>query len=214
MADTPPLAVAVFVSGRGSNVQAIQDKIDRGELNARIALMISSSANAGALEIARRHQIPSFILTANQYADEAAYGQALLRLLKDHEVKLIVLAGYLKKVPGQVVQSYRHRMINIHPALLPSFGGQGLYGRHVHEAVLNYGCKVSGATVHLVDLEYDTGQPLLQRCVPVQEEDTPETLAARVLAVEHEILPEAIRLFAENRIRFQEGRVRIQAEQG
>ncbi|NLP12409.1 phosphoribosylglycinamide formyltransferase [bacterium] len=212
MADTPPLAVAVFVSGRGSNVQAIQDQIDRGELNAHIALMISSSANAGALEIARRHHIPAFTLTANQYADEAAYSQALLQLLADHAVELIVLAGYLKKVPGQIVRSYRHRMINIHPALLPSFGGQGLYGRHVHEAVLNYGCKVSGATVHLVDLEYDTGQPLLQRCVPVLEEDTPETLAARVLAVEHEILPEAIRLFAENRIQVQDGRVRIQAE--
>jgi len=213
MADASPLAVAVFVSGRGSNVQAIQDRIDRGELNALIALMISSSANAGALEIAHRHHIPAFTLSANQYADEAAYSQALLHLLEDHAVELIVLSGYLKKVPGRIVQSYRHRMINIHPALLPSFGGQGLYGRHVHEAVLNYGCKVSGATVHLVDLDYDTGQPLLQRCVPVLEEDTPETLAARVLAVEHEILPEAIRLFAENRIRVQEGRVRIQAEQ-
>ncbi|HPI74595.1 MAG TPA: phosphoribosylglycinamide formyltransferase [bacterium] len=214
MADTPALAVAVFVSGRGSNVQAIQDKIDRAELNARIVLMISSSAKAGALEIARRHHIPAFTLTADQYVDEAAYSQALLHLLEDHAVRLIVLAGYLKKVPVQIVQSYRHRMINIHPALLPSFGGQGLYGRHVHEAVLNYGCKVSGATVHLVDFEYDTGQPLLQRCVPVQEEDTPETLAARVLAVEHEILPEAIRLFAENRIQVQEGRVRIRAERG
>lgn len=197
------LKIAVFVSGRGSNVQAILDHIHSGQLHARIVLMISSSATAGALDIARSNNIPTLVLTAQELLDEKEYAATLLHHLQQHQVQLIVLAGYLKIIPEAVVRQYRQAMINIHPALLPSFGGKGLYGRRVHEAVLHYGCKVSGATVHLVDVEYDTGKPLLQRCVPVLEDDTPESLAARVLTVEHEILSEAIELFAEQRVHFQ-----------
>jgi phosphoribosylglycinamide formyltransferase 1 len=212
MADTKPLKIAVFVSGRGSNVQAILDHIKSGRLNAQIVLMISSSASAGAMDIARDNSIPGFFMTAKQYLEEKDYIAALLHLLQQYETELVVLAGYLKIIPAAVVKQYHQRIINIHPALLPSFGGKGLYGRHVHEAVLNYGCKISGATVHMVDIEYDTGAPLIQRCVPVLEDDTPESLAARVLTAEHQILAEAVQLFAENRVRVQGRKVIISPE--
>ncbi len=206
------LKVAVFVSGRGSNVQAVLEHIHKGQLNARIVLMISSSATAGALGIARDNHIPALVVTAQQFKDEQEYSATLLHHLIQYEVELVVLAGYLKIIPQAVVQKYRQAMINIHPALLPSFGGKGLYGRRVHEAVLSYGCKVSGATVHMVDVDYDTGKPLVQRCVPVLEEDTPDSLAARVLTVEHQILSEAIQLFADHRVQFQGDRVVVLAE--
>lgn len=209
MADRPPLKIAVMVSGRGSNVQAILDRIGEGRLNARIVLMISSSTTAIALTIARDNNIPSHTLTIKQFSDEQEYVNSLLRLFEQHQTELIVLAGYLKMIPAQVVEHYRGRMINIHPALLPAFGGKGLYGRHVHEAVLAYGCKISGATVHLVEAEYDTGMPLIQRCVPVLQDDNADTLAARVLTVEHQILSEAIQLFADDRIKIRDGRAVI-----
>ena len=209
MADLP---IAVFVSGRGSNVEAILDHIHQGRLNARVVLMISSSAKAGALELAQRYAIPARVMSQTAYPSEQAYANALLQLLAEHGAELVVLAGYLKMIPAAVVTEYRHRMINIHPALLPAFGGKGLYGRHVHEAVLSYGCKVSGATVHMVEVDYDTGTPLIQRCVAVHEDDTADTLAARVLTVEHQILSEAIQLFADGRVIVENGRVRLLAE--
>jgi phosphoribosylglycinamide formyltransferase-1 len=124
----------------------------------------------------------------------------MLALLKSHNVEFIALAGYLKKIPSAVVREYRHRILNIHPALLPSFGGQGMYGHHVHEAVLASGVKISGATVHLVDEEYDRGPIVLQKTVVVDEHDTPDSLAAKVLKVEHEIFPLALKAFAEDRV--------------
>jgi phosphoribosylglycinamide formyltransferase-1 len=139
--------------------------------------------------------------------DEATFGQALLEALDAHGADFIALAGYLKKIPAVVVDRFRHRMLNIHPALLPAFGGHGLYGRRVHEAVITYGAKVSGATVHLVDTEYDTGPVVLQESVPVQDDDTPEALAARVLELEHRLFPEALRLFAEGHVAVEGRRV-------
>lgn len=198
-----PLNIAVFCSGRGSNLQAILASISSGQTNARVVVVISSSETAGALDIARSASIPGCFLSAKQFADATAYSDHLLHLLQQHGTELVVLAGYLKIIPAAVVDRYEHRIINIHPALLPSFGGKGLYGHFVHEAVLQYGCKVSGVTVHLVDKAYDTGAPLLQKCVPVLDDDTPETLAARVLTVEHEILPQAIQLFAQGRVQIQ-----------
>jgi len=132
---------------------------------------------------------------------------AVRQVLYRHQIDFIALAGYLKKLPAAIVREFRNRIVNIHPALLPSFGGKGMYGIHVHEAVLKAGVKVTGVTVHLVDEEYDHGPIVLQRAVEVHDDDTPETLAQRVLQVEHELYPEALQLFAEGRIRVDHGRV-------
>lgn len=209
ISSSKPISVAVFASGRGSNLEAILTNIGQGKLDARIMVVISNLSSAGALEIARQHKIPAIHLSQKQFPTEAEFTETMLTTLKSFQIELIVLAGYLKKMPIKIIQTYKHRIINIHPALLPSFGGAGLYGHYVHEAVLSYGCKVSGATVHLVDEEYDSGAPILQKCVPVLSDDTPEILAARVLQVEHEILPRAIQLFAEHRIIVQNRQVRI-----
>jgi phosphoribosylglycinamide formyltransferase-1 len=192
--------IGVFASGRGSNFQAILSAIELGNLPARVTVLLSNRSDAGAIEIANSRSIPAVHLSQTQFADEALYGAAMLALLKSHNVECIALAGYLKKIPSVVVREYRHRILNIHPALLPSFGGQGMYGHHVHEAVLASGVKISGATVHLVDEEYDRGPIVLQKAVVVDEHDTPDTLAAKVLKVEHEIFPLALKAFAEDRV--------------
>jgi formyltetrahydrofolate-dependent phosphoribosylglycinamide formyltransferase len=201
------LNIAVFGSGRGSNFQAVQDAMDAGRIpGARTALVLSNNSTAGILEIARAHAIPAVHLSQKQFASEAAFADAMLSLLRSHDTGLIVLAGYMKRLPAQVVAAFRHRIINIHPALLPEFGGQGMYGMHVHEAVLAARRTESGATVHLVDEEYDHGAVVVQERVPVLAGDTPATLAARVLEVEHRILPDAVRLFAEGRVTIFEGK--------
>ncbi|MBN2355060.1 phosphoribosylglycinamide formyltransferase [candidate division KSB1 bacterium] len=206
------LSVCVFASGRGSNFQALLDQIDQGKVDAQVVLVISNKSSAGALEIARKRGIPALHISDVHFSSTQEYVERLLALLQEHGVGLIVLAGYLKMVPSEVITRYRHRIINIHPALLPSFGGKGLYGHFVHEAVLAYGCKVSGATVHIVDIEYDTGPPIVQKCVPVHDDDTPDTLAVRVLQVEHEILPQVVHLFAQNRVVVSGHHVRILPE--
>lgn len=203
------LRLAVFASGRGSNFQAILHAIAAQRLQAQVVLLIANRAEAGALQIARAAQIPAAVIEEKQFAEIADYAQALLAQLTKHDVNFIALAGFMRKIPVEVVRQFHHRLVNIHPALLPSFGGKGMYGHRVHEAVLAYGCKVSGATVHFVDAEYDSGPPILQRCVPVWNDDTPETLAARVVEIEHQIYPEALQLFAEDRIRVEGRRVTI-----
>jgi phosphoribosylglycinamide formyltransferase-1 len=202
--------IAVFASGRGSNFVAILHAIERGELPARVAVLVSDKSSAGALDLARAHNIPAVHLSPAQFPGEEAYTDRLLALLSEHRVELIALAGYLKKIPGRVVQQYRNRIVNIHPALLPKFGGRGMYGIHVHKAVLAAGEKMSGATVHLVDEEYDHGAIVMQKTVEVKPHDTPETLAARVLEVEHELYPQVLRAFAEGRVRINGNSVWIQ----
>lgn len=192
------LHIAVFGSGRGSNFKAIMDAVERGRITgARVRLVLSNNSQAGILDLARTHGIPAVHLSRKQFADEGGYVSALLDVLHAHEANFIALAGYMKRVPPPVIAAYRNRIINIHPALLPKFGGQGMYGIHVHEAVIAAGESVSGATVHMVDEEYDGGAIVLQKRVSVADNDTPETLAARVLAIEHEIYPEAIRMLAQ-----------------
>ncbi|AEN72923.1 phosphoribosylglycinamide formyltransferase [Rhodothermus marinus SG0.5JP17-172] len=211
-ATRPPLRLAVFASGGGTNFQAILDAIEAGRLPARVVLCVSDRPTAGALERARRHGIPTAVLAPKDYPSPEVFGEALLEVLRAHQVELVALAGYLKKIPDNVVAAYRNRILNIHPSLLPAFGGPGMYGRRVHEAVLNYGVRWTGATVHLVDEEYDHGPIVLQEPVPVLPDDTPETLAARVLEVEHRLYPEALRLFAEGRVVVDGRRVRILPE--
>jgi len=195
------LNVAVFGSGRGSNFKAVLDAIADGSIPlARISLVISNNATAGILDIARSGNIQALHISQKQFETEETFVAALLETLRSHGTDLVVLAGYMKRLPPSVVHAYRNRIINIHPALLPKFGGHGMYGIHVHEAVLAAQETVSGATVHLVDEEYDRGPVLLQRTVPVLPDDTPGALAARVLVAEHQLLPDAIRLFSEERV--------------
>lgn len=209
MNEIKPLRVVAFASGGGSNVRAIYDNTQNGTLNAELVGVISNNSKCGALEHARQHNIPDFHISRMQFSSDAEFEQRLLKVLNNLKAELVVLAGYMKMMPESIVRAYKNRMLNIHPALLPSFGGKGLYGHFVHEAVLNYGCKVSGVTVHLVDADYDTGPPVLQRCVPVMDDDTPETLAARVLKEEHIIYSQAIQLFAKKRVHINGRRVTI-----
>ncbi len=203
------MRLAVFASGGGTNFQSILDAIARGALPATAALLISNRPGAGALERARRHEVPTLVVDPDAHATPEAHGAALLDALAAHDVSFIALAGYLRKIPPAVVGVFRGRMLNIHPALLPAFGGKGLYGMRVHRAVIEHGVKWTGVTVHLVDEDYDTGPIVLQEPVRVEPGDTPETLAARVLEVEHRLYPEALRLFAEERIAIDGRRVHI-----
>jgi phosphoribosylglycinamide formyltransferase-1 len=198
MTQSGKIPIAVFGSGRGSNFQAILDAAHRGDLpGISFALVVSNNSDAGILEIARAQGIPALHCSRKFFPDNAAFEAALLAALRSHGAEAIALAGYMKKVPPGIIAAYGGRILNIHPALLPRFGGQGMYGIRVHEAVLASGERESGATVHLVDEEYDRGTILLQRRVPVLPGDTPETLAARVLEAEHQAYPEALRRFAE-----------------
>lgn len=195
------LNIAVFASGRGSNFHSILKAIQTGRItNAEIVLVLSNNSDAGALEIARANNIPAVHLSQKQFASEEEFTDALLGILDKHRVNFIVLAGYMKKLAVEIIKRFRNRIINIHPALLPSFSGKGMYGMRVHEAVITSGAKKSGATIHIVDEEYDRGPIVLQRSIDVAEDETPETLAAKVLEVEHQLYPEAIRLFAEGKV--------------
>lgn len=179
------MRIAVAISGRGSNLAALLAALPPGA-PAQVALVLSNRADAGGLEVARENSVPTMVLA--DPADSSAWIDAL----SQHQIDLVVLAGYLKLVPAPVVHHYRGRIINIHPGLLPAFGGPGMYGHRVHEAVLANGASVSGATVHLVDEIYDRGAILAQARVPVLPADTPDTLAERVLAVEHRLLPTVV----------------------
>jgi len=199
-----------LISGGGTNLQAILDACEAGTLEAEVAVVISNRAAAYGLERARRHGIPALAVDRRTFPSDEEFNRALLSHLQAHQVELVVLAGYLRILSPEFIRTYAGRIINIHPALLPSFGGPGMYGHHVHAAVLERGCKVSGCTVHFVTEGIDAGPIILQRAVPVEEDDTPETLAARVLVQEHQALPEAIRLFAQGRLEIESPhRVRI-----
>lgn len=194
------LNIAVFGSGRGSNFHAILSAMKRGEIpGAHISVVVSNNSSAGILGVARTNGIPGLHISRKQFASEEEFVDRLLSALDAYDVNFIVLAGFMKKIPARVIQRFRNCIINIHPALLPEFGGEGMYGTRVHKAVIASGEKFSGATVHLVDEEYDHGRVVLQKCVNVEPRDTPETLAAKVLEIEHEIFPKAIRMFAEGK---------------
>jgi formyltetrahydrofolate-dependent phosphoribosylglycinamide formyltransferase len=185
-----PMRVAVAVSGRGSNLDALLRTLAPGR-TAEVVLVLSNRPEAGGLDVARARGIPTVVL------HDSTDAEAWLDALERAHAELLVLAGYLRLVPPAVVARWRGRIINVHPALLPAFGGPGMYGRRVHEAVLRSGATESGASVHLVDEVYDRGQVLAQERVPVLPGDTPETLAARVLAVEHRLLPAVVLAAAE-----------------
>lgn len=204
------LKMAVLVSGGGTNLQAIMDKIDDGSItNAEISVVISNNPNAYALERAKQHGIEARCISPKQYETRAEFNEALLAAIRSYEVDLVVLAGCLVVIPEIMVKAYPNKIINIHPALIPSFCGTGYYGLKVHEAVLARGAKVTGATVHFVDEGTDTGPIILQKAVEVQEGDTPEVLQRRVMEqAEWIIMPEAIDLIANGKIQVVDGLVK------
>lgn len=195
------LRVAVLVSGGGTNLQAIIDAVKDGTItNTELVAVISNNANAYALTRAKENGIEALCISPKDYADRADFHKALLEKINELKVDLIVLAGYLVKIPEEMVHQYSHRIINIHPSLIPSFCGVGYYGLHVHEAVLEKGVKVTGATVHYVDEGMDTGQIIAQKPVMVEEGDTPEILQKRVMEqAEWKLLPAAINMIANQK---------------
>lgn len=190
--DVKTLNIGVLASGGGSNLQAIIDACEAGEITGRVVVVISNNSGAKALERAERHGIDAVHLSSYHCPDDEELDRAIAEALRERDVELVCLAGYMKKRGSHFIKAFRNRILNIHPALLPRYGGKGMYGIKVHEAVLAAGDKVSGATVHMVDELYDHGWVVAQREVPVLPGDTPETLAARVLEVEHRIYPEVV----------------------
>lgn len=195
------LRVAVLVSGGGTNLQAIIDAVKDGTItNTELVAVISNNANAYALTRAKENGIEALCISPKDYADRADFHKALLEKINELKVDLIVLAGYLVKIPEEMVHQYSHRIINIHPSQIPSFCGVGYYGLHVHEAVLEKGVKVTGATVHYVDEGMDTGEIIAQKPVMVEEGDTPEILQKRVMEqAEWKLLPAAINMIANQK---------------
>ena len=206
--------IAVLVSGGGTNLQALIDAEARGELGAgKISLVIASKPGVYALERAANNGIASKVLARKEYADIASYSKALVDELRSAEIDLVVLAGFLTIIDEQVYEAYPNKILNVHPALIPSFCGKGFYGLYVHEAALAKGVKVSGATVHIVTPECDAGPIVLQKAVAVMDDDTPETLQRRIMEeAEWKILPEAVRLFADGKVTVMQNKVYINKE--
>jgi len=197
--------IGVLASGGGTNLQAIIDACERGEIKGDVAVVISDKPDAFALERARKKDIPAIHIPPKglkREEHERLVDEALLK----HGADLVVLAGYMRILTPWLIEKYRGRMMNVHPALLPSFGGEGMYGEHVHEAVLKYGCKVSGCTVHFVSTEVDGGPIILQESVPVLENDTPVSLANRIHPVELRLYTKAVGLYAARKLKI-EGRI-------
>lgn len=176
------LNLGFLSSHGGSNVQAIIDNVASGKLRANLCAVVSNNSNALVLERAKQANIPAFHISNHNYADPE---QEIVEVFKKHNVNTVILAGYMKKVSADLIHSFSNRVLNIHPALLPKFGGEGMFGSNVHKAVIESGEKISGATIHLVTPNYDDGKILNQMTVPVLDNDTPETLAKRVLEIEH-----------------------------
>ncbi|MBN2279416.1 MAG: phosphoribosylglycinamide formyltransferase [Candidatus Marinimicrobia bacterium] len=206
------LNIAVFASGRGSNYEAIQQKIDKGNINGKVVCVVSDHANPGVFERAKFRNIPTHTINRKQFKSGDDYVEKLLNTLADYNTDLIILAGYLKLIPTPLVNAYPHRMINIHPALLPNFGGKGYYGMNVHRAVVESGVNVTGITIHFVDEKYDNGSVILQKEVKVEPGDTPEMVAEKVLKLEHKYFPEVVRLLCDHKIKVIKNKVVIENE--
>jgi len=208
ISQTTPLRVAVLASGRGSNLQSIIDGIEAGQVQAQIVAVISNKRDAVALERARKHGIKDLFVDPKPFAgrpdSREAYDRSLLEVLQQHNVELVLLAGYMKIVTAVLVNAYANRMMNIHPSLLPSFPGLD-----VQKKAIDWGCKLAGCTVHFVTEGVDEGPIIVQAAVPILDDDTPEILAARILVQEHKIYPRAVQLFAEGRLRVEGRRVFI-----
>lgn len=196
--------IAVFISGGGTNLQAIINATENKEINAKIKLVFSNKKNAYGLERAKKANIETLYLNRKNFSKSEEYDEEILKVLKEKDIDLIVLAGYLGILTSKIISNYRGRIINIHPSLIPSFCGGGFYGEHVHKAVIKKGVKITGATTHFVDEIIDGGAIIMQDTVPVQMNDDYKSIAAKVLEVEHKILVKTVKAFCENRIIFKE----------
>lgn len=207
--------IAVLVSGGGTNLQALIDAQARGEIvNGEIAAVIASNAGAYALERAKKANIPGYVVSRKEFDSNRAMTVALVDRLRELNIDLVVLAGFMVILTGEMVQAYPNAILNVHPALIPSFCGEGYYGLHVHEKALEYGVKVSGATVHFVSEECDGGPIVLQRAVDIKPNDTPETLQRRIMEeCEWKLLPQAVSLFCQGRLQVEGRIVRILEEE-
>jgi phosphoribosylglycinamide formyltransferase-1 len=205
-----PLRLAVLISGTGRTLKNLLARIQAGTLDAEIRLVVANVAGAGGLQYAKEAGVPQVVIPHKEFASTDDFSRAIFDACRAAEVELVVLAGFIRRLT--IPEDFANRVINIHPALVPSFCGKGFYGHHVHEAVLNYGAKLSGCTVHFVDNEYDHGPVILQKAVPVLDDDTPDTLAARVFEAETEVYPEAVQLIAQGRVTVDGRRVRIAKE--
>ena len=195
---TAPLRIAVLISGGGTTLKNLLTHIDAGKLNADIGLVISNNPKAGGRKFADEANIPFEVIRHNAFDSQDAFSDAIFRRCREVGVELVVLGGFLKRIT--IPDDFTNRVANIHPALIPAFCGDGMYGHHVHKAVLQYGAKLSGCTVHFADNEYDHGPVILQKAVPVLDDDTPATLAARVFEAECEAYPAALQLIATGRV--------------
>jgi len=193
--------IGVLISGGGTNLQSLIDNIKEGHINGNIKVVISNKKDAYGLVRAEHEGIESLYINRKEYSSNEEYNRKILEEFKKREVELVVLAGYLKVLSKEFVEEYKGRIINIHPSLIPSFCGKGYYGEKVHQSVLEYGVKITGATVHFVDEGTDTGQIIIQEAVEVKDDDTVDTLKNRVLEVEHRILPKAVKLYCDRRIK-------------
>lgn len=209
------LNIAVLVSGGGTNLQALIDAQNRSEIiGGKVSLVISSKTDAYALERAKKADICTEILLRKRFETQDDYDAALLKLLADHSIDLIVLAGFMTIISENVIQHYKNKIMNVHPALIPSFCGEGYYGLKVHEAVLKKGVRLTGATVHFVNEVCDGGPIILQKAVEVLQDDTPETLQRRVMEqAEWKLLPRAVALFCKGKIKVEDEKARIEESQ-
>lgn len=203
--------IGVLISGGGTNLQALIDNIEKGFINGEIVVVISDKKGAYGIERAKKHGIRAIEIDKREFDVKDAFMKAIINELENNDVELVVLAGFLSILSQDFIDRYRNRIMNIHPSLIPAFCGKGYYGQRVHKAVLEYGAKVSGATVHFVDEGADTGPIILQEAVKVEDDDTPESLAARVLNVEHKLLPQAVKLYCEGKLIVEGRKVRIRA---
>ncbi len=204
---TTPLSLGVLISGGGTNLQAIIDAIERRDLPAQIRIVVSNRSDAYGLVRARRHGLSTAVLSHTGFASREEFDHHLVTLLRDHEVDLVILAGFMRLLSARFIQAFPQRILNIHPALLPAFPGL-----HAQRQALERGVRISGATVHLVDEETDHGPIMMQAAVPVYPDDTEDSLSARILVQEHRIYPAAIKLFAEGRVVVQDHGVLIRDE--
>jgi phosphoribosylglycinamide formyltransferase-1 len=203
-----------MVSGGGTNLQSIIDNIENGYINAKISVVLSSRKDAFALTRAKRHGIKSEVCSPKKYSSELDYSKKLINILDKYEPDLIVLAGFMSVLSDEFIEKYENKIMNTHPSLLPAFGGKGFYGHHVHKAVLNYGVKVSGATIMFVTKEIDKGPIILQKAVKVSEDETIDSLQEKVLKIEHQLYPKAIKLYSEGKLKVEGRVVRITGQKG
>ena len=204
--------IAVLASGGGTNLQAVMDACERGEIAGEVALVVVNRKAAYARERAKAKGIKTKYLNKTQFDSPEAMDKAMLELFREEKIDVVVLAGYLSILGHETIAAYENRILNTHPALIPSFCGMGFWGHHVHQAVLDYGAKLSGCTVHLVTEEPDGGPIVLQQSVPVLEDDDADTLAARILPVEHQLLPRAVAYLCADRLVVEGRKVTIKGE--